>query len=123
MKQWIIFCVACFVILKCTEEIDTTPPTVNITYPHNNQTFYLNDTIDIKVEATDNVEMIMVNFQISQEEHPGIFSEIINWDDYAKPYIYEKWIPPNPTKYRINATAYDNSNNSNYSIVIIEVSD
>ena len=122
MKQWIIFCILCFVMLKCTEEIleDTTPPIVNITYPHNSEWFYLFDTLDIKVEASDNVAVIRVNFHVSRDE--GLYwTKIIDWDDYAEPYIYEKWIPFYHARHKIRATAYDSSNNWNEDIIIIEV--
>ena len=127
MKQWIIFCMVCFTIFKCTEEIeeiseDTTPPTVNITYPHSNQVFYLNDTIDIKVEASDNVTIIRVNFHVSRDDYL-YWTNIIDWDDYAEPYIYEKWVPSDSSRYKIRATAYDSSDNWDEDIIVIEVLD
>jgi hypothetical protein len=117
MKQWIIFCVACFVILKCTEEIeeiseDITPPIVNITYPHDGQIIHCcQDTIDIKVEATDNIGIERINFTIIKSNGGA---PIVTWTDYAEPYIYEKWTPPHhydPTNYDIEVEAYDSSQN------------
>ena len=127
MKQWIVFCVACFVMLKCTdtwqpEEIpdqDTIPPTVNITYPHDGQIIHCcQDTIDIKAEATDNIGIFYVNFSITSSGY------YVHWTDYIAPYIYEKWTPPhhyNPTDYEIQVSADDSSRNRSYDYITIIV--
>ncbi|KPL13506.1 hypothetical protein AMJ74_05155 [candidate division WOR_3 bacterium SM1_77] len=98
---------------------DVTAPNVNVTYPHEGQTVYSYDTIDLSADASDNTKMEKVNFLLQR-----ISTTELDWDDYVAPYKYEKWNVPfefYPCNYTLRATAYDTAGNSAHDAVTFTV--
>ena len=132
-KGLVAFLTVIFLIVGCVDKEtggngngnepteDTTPPHVNITYPHNGQTIYSYTTIDIKADAFDNDEIEKVNFKVIYGYSGTTQTE---GTDYTEPYMYEGWRAPfhqSPYDYQIRATAYDISGNTNEDEITINV--
>lgn len=93
----ILFCFSC----KKTTKVDTTPPTVTITYPENNATVI--DTVTIIADATDNKGVTKVEFYINDS---------LNYTDTSSPWEYLWDTNPLPDIFcTITAKAYDAEGN------------
>ena len=87
------------------------PPSVNITYPLDNDFLPDPETITIMVDATDNGSVSQVEFFIDGTSI-GI--------DYTSPYSWA-WTIPSTGSFEIKATATDNDNYTTSKIVNIQV--
>lgn len=97
-----------FTIMKGSGE-----PTVNITYPSNNEYFASPQTITITADATD------INGTISKVEF--FIDNALIGIDFAAPYSRSWTIPEGGSTYEIKVVATDNSNLTATSIVNVEV--
>lgn len=90
---------------------DTTNPTVTITSPLNGSTVNRRSNVTINATATDNIAVDRVTFTVASNTS----------SDYSAPYSYIWSIPGKPNaSYTIRATAYDASNNSSVSQIIVK---
>ena len=120
MKVFLVISFSIFFLISACEHIDisanfidTIPPTVEITYPGDNDTIGILEFIDVTADAIDNNEIDRVNFCIIKLDSISD-SVIVNWDDYAAPFEYEGWYTSwdlNNKKCKIIATAYDQAEN------------
>ncbi|MDH4212215.1 MAG: Ig-like domain-containing protein [candidate division WOR-3 bacterium] len=89
--------------------VDSMPPSVIITYPHNDDD--ISGTIDITVDAQDNVGVAHVFFKL---EFTGGYS-VKTFTDPESPYVYPEFNTTqyeNGTRVTITATACDASGNA-----------
>ncbi len=103
------------ITVEVTEEPDTTPPEVSLTYPENGAT--LSDDVTLTAEATDNEAVVYVDFYIDR----GIAGT-----DSIPPYEYDWTINPviHAGEHVLQARAYDLVGNEGISEAItVDVED
>lgn len=128
MKKWFIIpFIIIFIIFACNGNgdeplFDNIPPDVNITYPHNGQTFHTQEEITIKAYASDNVEVYNVHFKVYMVDG---FHLVGSHPDYDEPYTYEWRTPwyPSSEDYEIYAIASDHELNTGIDVITITVAD
>jgi len=101
---------------------DTIPPIVNITYPHSGDEFMYCTTINVSADVTDNEGVSHVTFRVTRVYDNAV---IIDWEDYAEPYIYMGWHPecgyPEQRYYKILVTGFDLEGNSSQDYIVMSV--
>lgn len=90
---------------------DTTPPTVTITNPASGASVKGGSTVNITVDASDNVRVTQVEFYINNN---------LQCTDMASPYNCSWNVPRGKkTTYVLNAKAYDQANNSSSAFITV----
>ena len=129
MKYRMLTCIiiAALVILftnHCTKTedvltVDTIPPVVTVTHPHDAQT--VSGTIDITADAVDNdtiTQVVFVFIQWTDTYWLWLFAE----EDISEPYEYKGFITtnyPDNTQIKIRVTGYDLAGNTADDEVIV----
>jgi hypothetical protein len=110
-----------FLTLGCEpiqhEEVDTQPPTVNITNPSEGEILDPGTTVKITVEATDNKKVWKVEFYIDEYNNPDP-----RYTDYSEPWVYSWRVPQSIiVNHYIKAKAYDSAGNTGSQEICVQI--